>query len=149
MIQETIKAKVKEAMIARDSERTMVLRGVLAAFQSEMLAKKLPGDVIPEAEGIAVLKRLVKQRKDSIEQFEKGGRKDLADTEKKELAIIEVFLPATMPREEILKIATGLKEKMAITDKTKMGQLMGAVMKETKGNADGGDVKAVVESLFV
>ncbi len=147
-IQETIKAKVKESMIARNADRTTVLRGVLAAFQTEMMNKNIAGDVLSDADALPVLKRLVKQRKDSIEQFEKGGRADLAESEKKELVILEEFLPAQMSREEVLKIATALKEKMAVTDRSKLGQFVGAVMKETKGQADGSVVKEVVESLF-
>ena len=94
------------------------------------------------------MKKLVKQRKDSIEQFTNGGRPELAECEKYELGILEKYLPSAMPKAEIEKIATDLKAKLGITDKTKMGQLMGAVIKETKGKADGADVKEVVEKLL-
>lgn len=136
-------------MKAKDSNKVTVLRGVLAAFTNELVAKgKKPQDILTDEEQVAVVKRLVKQRKDSIEQFEKGGRQDLAENEKAELAILEAYLPASMPREEIRKVAVALKEKLGVTDKAKMGVFMGAVMKELKGQADGADVKAVVEELL-
>ncbi len=148
-IQESIRAKIKESMLARNTFDLNVYRGISAAFTSETMAKgKTPQDTLPDEDCMTVLKRLAKQRKDSIEQFEKGGRKDLADNEKAELAIIETLLPQAMAKENILKIAETKKAELGITDKAKMGILMGAVMKETKGQADGSDVKAVIESLF-
>ena len=143
---EKIKAETKQAMIKKDAVRLMTLRGVSAAMTSEAIAKKI--EVISDQEATAILKRLVKQRKDSIDQFTKGGRMDLVESEQAELHILEEFLPATMPREEIKKIAEAVKAKMNFTDKSKLGMLVGAVMKEAKGMADGADVKAVVESLF-
>lgn len=146
---EQIKAKIKEAMIAKDSVALNVYRGISSAFTNEVMAKgKTPQDMLPDDECLTVLKRLSKQRKDSIEQFEKGGRPELAEAEKEELAIIEKLLPQMMGQDEIRKIAEAKKAEMNITDKAKIGILTGAVMKETKGQADGAEVKAVVESLF-
>jgi len=85
---------------------------------------------------------------DSIEQFLKGGREDLAETEKEELPTLEAYLPQMMSIEEIRPIAEAKKAELGVEDKSKMGVLMGAVMKETKGQADGGDVKTVVEELL-
>jgi uncharacterized protein len=143
---EKIKADTKEAMFAKDMIKTTVLRGVSAAFMNEALAKKVPE--LTDDDAMAVIRRLVKQRKDSIEQFEKGGRPELAAAEKQELGMLETYLPAQMKEADLVKIAEALKTKMGITDKTKAGQLMGAVMKEAKGNADGGLVKKVVDGLF-
>ena len=145
-LQEKIKAETKQAMIKKDSVRLMTLRGVSAAFTTEAIAKKV--EALSEQEAVNIVKRLVKQRKDSIDQFTKGGRMDLVEAEQAELHILEEFLPATMPREEIKKIAEAVKAKMGVVDKSKLGQFIGAVMKETKGQADGADVKAVVEALF-
>lgn len=148
-LQITIKEEIKKAMLARDTVRLTVMRGVQAAFTNELVAKGVkPQEAISDADAMAVIKRLVKQRKDSIEQFEKGGRKDLVENEQAELKILEAFLPQAMSQEEIKKIALAKKTEMKVTDKSKLGQLIGAVMKETKGQADGVDVKAVVESLF-
>lgn len=143
-----IKTELVEAMRAKDSIRVSVLRNLIAAFTNELVAKgKKPQDEITEDEALAVIKRQVKQRKDSIEQFRKGNREDLVEREEAELKILERYLPAQMNREEIKKIALPLKEKMG-ADKSKMGMFMGALMKELKGQADGSDVKAVVEEIL-
>ena len=148
-MQEQIKAKIKEAMLAKDSVSLNVYRGISAAFVSEVMAKgKTPQDALEDADCITVLKRLAKQRKDSIEQFERGGRPELAESEKVELSIIETLLPKSMPIDEIRKVAEAKKLELNIVDKSKSGILTGAVMKELKGQADGSDVKNVVDSLF-
>ncbi|MFA6050505.1 MAG: GatB/YqeY domain-containing protein [Candidatus Paceibacterota bacterium] len=148
-MQEQIKAKIKEAMLAKDPLSLNVYRGISAAFVSEVMAKgKTPQDTLSDEDCMTVLKRLSKQRKDSIEQFEKGGRPELAESEKAELSIIEKLLPSMMGQDEIRKVAEAKKAELGVTDKTKAGILTGAVMKELKGQADGADVKAVVDSLF-
>ncbi len=148
-IEETIKGHLKESMIAKDATKTMTLRGIIAGFTNELVAKgKKPNEPVPDDIALSILKRLSNQRKDSIEQFTKGGRTDLAENEKVELEIISKYLPAQMSIDEIRKIAEAKKAELGVTDKSKAGMLMGAVMKETKGNADGGDVKNVVDSLF-
>ncbi len=148
-LQAQIRDGIKQSMLAKDTVRTGVLRGLVAGFTNELVAKgRKPQDELTDDEVLAVIKRQVKQRKDSIEQFEKGGRADLAETEKGELAILETFLPASTSKEEIRKVAEAKKAEMNVTDKAKAGILVGAVMKELKGQADGGEVKEVVESLF-
>ncbi len=144
-----IKAKIKESMIAKDAIALNVYRGISAAFTSEVMAKgKTPQDTLADEDCIVVLKRLAKQRKDSIDQFQKGGRPELADSEMAELMIIETLLPKGASKEEIRVVAESKKAELGITDKAKVGILTGAVMKEFKGSADGNDVKEVVESLF-
>ncbi|MCX6713814.1 MAG: GatB/YqeY domain-containing protein, partial [Candidatus Vogelbacteria bacterium] len=133
----------------KDADRLRTVRSISAAFTNELVAKRRkPDEILSDEEAIAVIKRQAKQRKDSIEQFRAGEREDLAVIEEAELKIIETFLPAQMSREEIQKIAEAKKAELGITDKTKFGQLMGAVTKEIKGAADGNLVKEVVESLF-
>lgn len=144
-----IQEQIKEAMRAKDSVRLTTLRGVLAAFVSEVMnLKRKPQDRLGDPEAIAVIRKLVKQRKDSIEQFEKGQRIDLADSERSELKILEEFLPAQMSEEKVREIVLKKKEEMNIVDKSKMGQLMGAVIKEAKGEADGSVVKRIVEEIL-
>jgi len=144
-----IKDHIKEAMIAKDSVRLNTLRGILAAFTNETMAKKRkPDEMLTDDEAIEVIRRAVKQRKDSISQFRAGGREDLASSEEAELVILEAYLPQMMSRDEIKVIAEQKKTEMGVTDKSKMGMFMGAVMKELKGKADGEDVKAVVEELL-
>ncbi len=149
MLHQTVREGIKQAMLARDTMRLETLRSISAAFTNELVAKKrTPQEILSDEEGLAVIKRLGKQRRDSIEQFEKGGRSDLADKEKAELAILNSFLPQTISRREIQKIAEAKKIELGITDKSKAGQLVGAVMKELKGQADGNNVKEVVDGLF-
>ena len=148
-LQETIKGSLKEAMMAKDTVKMTVIRGLMSGFTNELVALgRTPQDVLSDDEVLTVIRRAVKQRKDAIEQFVAGGREDLADSEKAELALLEVYLPTMMPREEILKIAEAKKAEMGITDKSKVGMLMNTLMKDLKGKADGADVKAVVEGLF-
>lgn len=150
VLQKKIREDLKEAMKAKDEVRLAVIRGLITLFTNESIAKGMPSvDTLSDEDVISLVRRSVKQRKDSIEQFTKGGRKDLADAEEVELKILESYLPAQMSREDILKIAKKKKEEMGAVDKSKMGMFMGAVMKELKGKADGTLVKEVVESLFV
>lgn len=148
-LQEQIKADVVTAMKAKESEKVTALKSLTAAFINELAApNREDRENLTDDEVLAIIKRGVKQRKDSIEQFEQGGRDDLAENEKVELSVLENYLPAMMSDEEILEIATRVKQEQGVEDKSKMGVLIGMVMKETKGQADGGDVKRVVESLF-
>jgi len=147
--EEKIKADLIEAMKAKETLRVNTLRGLIAGFTNELVAKgKKPNETTPDDIALPVLKRLANQRKDSIEQFTKGGRTDLADIEKKELEIIFSYLPAQMSQDEIRKVAEAKKAELGIADKSKAGVLTGAVMKELKGRADGGEVKIIVDSLF-
>ena len=134
--------------MAKDETRTLVLRGVQAEIQKELLNKKSAATEGTDEEVVTVVKRLVKQRKDSIDQFTKGGRPELAEGEMKELKVLEAYLPATMPKDEIKKVAIAKQVELGITDKTGAGKLIGAVSKELKGKADGSDIKEVVDSLF-
>ncbi|MFZ2484939.1 MAG: GatB/YqeY domain-containing protein [Minisyncoccia bacterium] len=147
-LHQDIKGQMVEAMKARDTMRLNVIRGLLSSFTNEAVAKKRkPDEELSDEDVLSVISRAVKQRKDSIEQFEKGGRADLADVEKSELAILETYLPQQMSREEVQAY---VKEKAETNgfDKEKAGQFMGMIMKELKGKADGGMVKEAVDSLL-
>ena len=148
-LHEQIHAQMVEALKAKDQVKLLVLRGLLTAFMNELVAtKRKPDEKLKDDEVIAVIKRAVKQREDSIEQYTKGNRPELALVEEKEREILSTYLPETMSRDKIEAIAKAKKKELGIDDKAKMGMLMGAVMKETKGEADGKDVKEIVESLF-
>ena len=149
MLHEQIKNNIKEAMMAKDGVRLETFRGMLAAFTNELVSKnRKPTEMLTDEEAIAVIARLSKQRKDSIEQFRKGNREDLVKKEQAELAILETFLPKLMEKAEVEKIARAKKDELGITDPTKKGMLMSALMKDLKGKADGMVVKEVVDSLF-
>lgn len=144
-----IKGQLKESMKAKDEVKLRTVRGMLTAFTNELVATgKKPQDELDDAGVLAVIKRLSKQRKESIVQYEAAGRQDLAEPEKAELVVLESYLPQMMSQEEIEPIAKAKLESMGITDKSKMGVAIGAVMKELAGKADGGDVKAVVEKIL-
>jgi uncharacterized protein YqeY len=149
MTQADLKEQLKDAMRAKDAVRLSVIRGLMSAMTNEAVVKgKGPDGILSDDEILTVITRAAKQRKDSIEQFEKGGRPELAEAEKAELAILETMLPAQMSHDEIVAAATAKAAEMGVTDKTGANQLMGALMKDLKGKADGNDVKAVVDSMF-
>lgn len=146
-MQEQIKASIKAAMIAKEMDKLQVLRLISAAFTNELVSQgHPPTDPLSDEDCMKVVKRLAKQRKDSIEQFTAGGRADLAESELAELAIIEELLPAQMSEAEIEE---KVKAKLAAEpiDSTKKGIFVGQMMKELGGNADGALVKAVIDRL--
>lgn len=149
MLHETIRNEVKEAMLAKDKARLSVVRAILSSFVNELVAqKKKPQETLPDADALKVIKRLSNQRKDSIEQFKKGGREDLVAAEEEELAVLKTYLPQGASKEDIRKVAEAKKTEMGITDRKDFGKLMGAVMKELGGTTDGSDVKQIMEELF-
>jgi len=146
---EKITDELKSAMKEKDIVKLTVLRGLKTAFTNELVASgKTPQDEVSDDLAMTVIKRASKQRKDAIEQFEKGGRPELAEDEKKELVIIEAYLPEMMSEEQVKEIVLKEKEELGITDKTGMGQLMGAVIKETGDRADGSVVKKFVDEIL-
>ena len=148
-IHETLKQSIPDALRAHDEVRLRTLRSLVTAMTNEIVAKKRkPDEFLTDEEAIAVLKRAANQRKDSIEQFEKASRNDLAEPEKAELVIIESYLPSQMSHEEIEVIAKAKMAEMGISNKADVGKFTGVLMKELKGKADGGTVKAVVDSLL-
>ena len=157
MTQLELKEAIKTAMKARETVKLNVLRGILTMITNDLVAKgRGPDGEITADEMLAVIVRASKQRKDSIEQFEKGGRPELAVAEKEELAIIQTLLPAQMSQDEIVLAAKAKAAKLGIDLSTKLeagktgaNKLMGMLMKDLKGRADGNDVKAVVDNLFV
>jgi len=147
-LQSDLKSQMVEAMKAKDAIRLSVIRGLLSAFTNDLIAKgKMPQDELTDDEVLTLISRAVKQRKDSIEQFERGGRPELAEDEKEELAVLQAYLPAQMSRDEI---SAFVMEKIASENpsKEKAGQFTGSIMKELKGKADGALVKNVVESIL-
>ncbi len=148
-LQTTIKDGIKDAMKNKDMTRLTVLRGLSSAFMNEAVnLGRGPQGELNDEEVIAIITREAKRRKDSITQYTEGGREDLAADEKLELAVLEEYLPTMMTLDEIRPIAAAKKAELGADDKSKLGQLVGALMKDLKGKANGDDVKAVVESLF-
>lgn len=151
MLHNTIKNQIKEALRAKDTIRLDTLRALNAAAANELLTGAAGTDSLTDDKMLAIVKRSVKQHKDSIEQFRKGGREDLAKKEEAELKILESFLPAMMSREEIHVVARTRIEAIksqGTFDPKAGGKITGMIMKELAGKADGGDVKAVVDELL-
>lgn len=149
MIHEQIKEDVRGAMKKRDRARLRASRNLLTALINEAVIQgKKPGGLLDDKEALDVIKRLARERRDAIEQFREGGREDLVKVEEEELSYLEEYLPKMMGKVEIKKIAEAKKKELGIEDKSKMGMLMGTLMAELEGRAEGKDVKAVVDELF-
>ena len=151
-LQSNLKEQMKEAMKAKDTVRLSVVRGLMAAMGNEAIATgKGPAGELTDEEAIAVIRKEGKKRKDSIEQFTNGGRPELAESEKVELAIIETYLPTLMSAEQVKPIVEAKMKELGWNGsplRQAQGKLMQAVMHELKGKADGMVVKNVVESLL-
>lgn len=144
-----IKDSLPEIMKSKDAVKLRTVRNILTTLTNEAIAQGgTPQTLLDEPETNAVIKRLAKQRKDSIEQYTAANRPELAEPEKEELIILESYLPQTMSLDEIRAIAEAKQAELGVSDKSKVGILIGAIVKETAGQADGGDVKTVVESLL-
>lgn len=148
-LHEQIKNNIKDSMKAGDKVRLEVMRGLVTAFTNELVSKsRTPQEILTDEDALAVITRLAKQRKDSIEQFTKGGRMDLVEEEKSQLVILEEFLPKLMEREEVLHFIEDKIKEMGAVDVSKKGMIMSTLMKELKGKADGAMVKEIVDLLF-
>lgn len=148
-LHETLKNSIPDALRSHDEVRLRTLRSLVTLMVNEVVAKKRkPNEYLNDDEALTVLKRAANQRKDSIEQFEKASRIDLVGPEKAELGIIESYLPAQMNTEEVEKVAKAKMQELGVSAKTDANKLIGALMRDLKGKADGGVVKAVVESLL-
>ena len=146
-LREKVQENLNESMKARDAGRTSVLRMLKAAimkFEVSGDAKKVASD----EEVMTIIAKEVKQRKESIEAFNKGGRSDLSANEEAEMKILLVYLPEQMSEAAVREAVTRIAGEVGATSKADLGKLMGAVMKELKGRADGKVVNMVVGELL-
>ena len=143
----TINEQLKKAMLAKDEKG---LRGLRAIKSAILLAKTAEGgsEGLSEEAEIKMLQKLVKQRKDSIEIFEKQGREDLAAKEKEEVEVIEQFLPKQMSAEEIKLVVAEVIKESGLSGMAALGQIMGLATKKLAGKADGKTISAVVKELL-
>lgn len=157
MLHQTIKSQINEALRAKDQTRLDTLRGLNALFQNELLTGREHGEFLSDATALLLIKRSVKQRKDSIAQFELGKRPDLAEKEQAELTILESFLPKGPTRAELTEIVK--KRLNALRDEGKLdigsgnpaqqaGKLTGILMKEIGRNTDGNEVRSVIQEVL-
>jgi uncharacterized protein YqeY len=144
-----LQADLKAAMLARDAFRTQVYRMALTAYRNEAVAKGLsPQGILSEADALAVFKRLVKSREDSVEQFTKGGQPERAAQEQAEIQILKAYLPAMLEGGEL---ETAVREAIAAAGATAK-QDLGKVMKELQArygsSYDGRTASQLVQSLL-
>lgn len=139
--------ELKNAMRAKDEAALRTLRAIKAAIIIEKTAEGATGE-ITEAMETKMLQKLAKQRRDSIDIFEKQNRQDLADKEKEELAIIEKFLPKQLSAEELNVEIRGIIEQVGAKSPADMGKVMGVASKQLAGRADGKAISEVVKLLL-
>ncbi|MCY3559266.1 MAG: GatB/YqeY domain-containing protein [Chloroflexi bacterium] len=145
-VREQLRSDLRDAMRARDVMRRNTIRMLEAAIKNVEIEKR--GQGLAEADILAILQRQVKQRRESIEQFRQGGREDLAEQEELEIGIIEHYLPAQLSRDEIEARARAVIEQVGAAGPGDRGKVMGMLMRELRGEADGSIVNAVVGELL-
>lgn len=138
---------MKSAMKDQDKVKLEAVRFLFSQVKKEAIDSGSRDEITDELV-IKIVSRRVKQGKDSILQFKQAGREDLVKNEEDQMIFIEKYLPQMMSEEEVLRVVTSKKAELGITDKSKMGQLIGVVMQELKGKADGGLVKQIVEKVL-
>src|SRR3990170_1065172 len=144
-LKERLNTDLREAMRGRDDQRRDVLRLVLASVHNAEIAA---GNEIDDDGTLAVLAKEAKQRRESIEEFRKGNRPDLADKEEAELAVISAYLPQQATREEILEAARRVVQETGASGPRDLGKVMPVLMQQFRGRAEGRDVNDVVRELL-
>jgi len=145
-IKDQIMADLKQAMKDKNQDKLRVLRSLKAKLLEREISERKEGEAdLSDEQTVEVLMKAAKQRKESIEQFEEAGRDDLADAEKKELEVINSYLPEMLSEDEIRDIAREKIEEMGAKNMSDMGQVMGAMMQALKGKAEGSLVSKVVK----
>jgi uncharacterized protein YqeY len=149
MTKQQLKEELKKSMLAKDTSRTSALRMALSALGYYEIQKGGAGYEATEEDVQAVLQKEVKQRKDSIEQFKAAGRDELVEKETHELGMLEAFLPEQMDEEAIRKLVADAVEKSGAAGPQDMGKVMGVLMPQIKGKADGGLVSRIVKEALI
>jgi hypothetical protein len=144
-LKERITEDMKAAMRAKDSERLGAIRMLTAAIKQKEVDERVELD---DAAVVGVVDKLLKQRKDSIEAFEKAGRQDLADKEKAEAAVLQAYLPARMSADEIAAEVKAIVAEVGAKGPADMGKVMGAAKQRLAGKADMGQVSAAVKAAL-
>ncbi|OIK16602.1 hypothetical protein BIV60_03800 [Bacillus sp. MUM 116] len=140
---ERLNNDMKQAMKNKEKDKLSVIRMVKASLQNEAI--KLGSNELSEEQELTVLSREVKQRKDSLHEFDKAGRADLVDKLRTELSIVEVYMPKQLSDEEVSDIVKETIAETGATSKADMGKVMAAIMPKVKGKADGSLVNKLVQ----
>jgi uncharacterized protein len=139
---ERLNNDMKQAMKNKEKEKLSVIRMVKAALQNEAI--KLGKSQLSEDEELTVLSRELKQRKDSLQEFENAGRSDLVEKVKTEIQILELYMPKQLTEEELVQLIKETIAEVGASSKADMGKVMGAIMPKVKGKADGSLVNKLV-----
>ena len=145
-LQQRVTDELKSSMMARQAVRTATLRMLKAALGYAQIEKKT--EDLSDAEVMAVIQREAKKRRDAIEEFEKGGRAEMAANEKAELEVLSGFLPKALSPEELEALVRGVITETGATSKKDMGAVMKAAQAKVDGRADGKTVSALVSRLL-
>ncbi len=145
-LQERISQEIKAAMLARDADRLSTLRMLKSALGYVLIEKKT--ESLPDAEVVALVQKEVKKRRDSVEQFEKGGRAELAAKEKQEITVLESFLPQPLSADVLEKLVRDTIQELGATSKKDMGAVIKAVQAKAAGRADGKTISGLVGKLL-
>jgi uncharacterized protein YqeY len=143
-LQQRVDSDLKEAMRAKDATKLGVLRMLKSALKYAAIAKSGAESELSDAEAIQVIRKQAKQRQDSIESFEKGGRTELADKEKEELALLNTYLPQAMSSDELEKVVRETIAELGATSKAQMGAVMKALQAKAGDRVDGKTLSAEV-----
>jgi uncharacterized protein YqeY len=144
MTKQQLQDELKQAMLAKDSVKTSVLRMVISAIGYAEINKGGAGYEATEEDVMAVIQKEVKQHRDSIEQFKNANRPELVEKEEAELKILEIYIPEQMGEDEVKKLVVDAIAKSGATSPADMGKVMGVLMSQVKGKADGGLVSRIV-----
>ncbi|HMF45782.1 MAG TPA: GatB/YqeY domain-containing protein [Candidatus Udaeobacter sp.] len=144
-LQQRVDSDLKEAMRAKDATKLAVLRMLKSALKYAAIEKSGAEAELSDAEAIQVIRKQAKQRQDSIESFEKGGRAELANKEKEELALLNTYLPQGMRPDELTKVVSETIAELGATSKAQMGSVMKALQTKVGGRADGKTLSAEVQ----
>jgi uncharacterized protein len=147
-ILETITADLKQAMISKEEQRVSVLRMLIAALKNKKIELGNKEELTDE-QAINVLSSEIKKRKDSIEAYEQGNRNDLATKEKQEIEIIIKYMPEQMSEEEVAKKVKEIISGLSDDEKKNFGRVMGLVIGQLKGKAEGSLITSIVKKLLV
>ncbi|MGE0330894.1 MAG: GatB/YqeY domain-containing protein [Ramlibacter sp.] len=144
-LKDQITDDMKAAMRAKDSERLGTIRLLTAAMKQKEVDERIELD---DAAVIAIVDKMLKQRKDSIDAFEKAGRQDLADKEIAEVKVLQVYLPARLSADEVAAEVKAIVAELGAKGPGDMGKVMGAVKAKLAGKADMGQVSAAVKAAL-
>ena len=146
-LRERIDAEIKTAMKSKDKVRLETVRGIKKFILEKEVSLRPSGqDTLTEAQELEILMQIAKQRRDSIEQYRKGGREDLVAQEEAELVILEEYLPPQMSDEEVSKVVDEVIASVGATSAKEIGKVMGKAMQQLKGKADGNKIQDMVKA---